>query len=190
MKHVILLLFSFVFLTLGTALAKGPKAEGLLANGYGGIDFTYSSPECFFTEPEILKLSTVWEILNCYTWEDGFPINQCRNLEFYVVSNTSSGEVAFTSFLEGTQCLTDPCTTFVRLPLTTVLTTLEYDKYQMGLVVIKDLRMHLAFGGEEDQFGQIVGRKLANAYYDLKLILNGTGTGSIAIIGMSRELTL
>ncbi|MEK6623949.1 MAG: hypothetical protein AABY86_03210, partial [Bdellovibrionota bacterium] len=127
-----------------------------------------------------------WEILNCYQWDDGEPINQCYNFEFYVIHKTAGGDQAFISFLEGAQCLTDSCEAIVKLPLVPVLTPLEYAKYKMGLMVIKEINLHLAFGGEEDRLGRIVGRKLASASYHLKFILNGTGFERVAIIRMER----
>ncbi|HAZ13851.1 MAG: hypothetical protein A2X86_14350 [Bdellovibrionales bacterium GWA2_49_15] len=192
MKHFLLLVISFMFLTLGSAFASDTVAktdgDGDSSSRCCGLDFTYSGPEVFFTEPEVLKLSVIWEILNCYAWHHGRTVNQCENLEFYVVSPGPGGDVAFTSILESTGCLVndDACTTKVRLPLSSILAPADYERYLMGLVVYKDLRLHMAFGGEEDQFGRIVGRKLACPYYDIRIVLNGTGFGSVAVISLER----
>ncbi len=190
MKHLALLVISFMFLTLGTALARDVDVSKAAMAESGGIDFTYSTPEIFFTEPEVLKLSVVWEILNCFKWEDGKPINQCYNLEFYVVNPTSIGDIAFTSILEGTECLNGPCDAITTIPLVSLLTPEEYARYQMGIFVMKDIRLHLAFGGEEDEFGRIVHRHLAEAFYNVKIIFNGTGFGSVSIMSMERESSL
>jgi hypothetical protein len=154
--------------------------------GNRGLDFRYSDPEMFFTEPGVLKLSVVWEILNCFTWEYDRPVDQCFNLEFYVVNETGFGDQVFISQLEGTGCLTDGCEGIIRLPLVALLTPDEYIKHELGIRIIKHLRLHLAFGGEEDEFGRVVGRKIAKPYYDLKYILNGTGFGSVSVIRMER----
>ncbi|MBI2521719.1 MAG: hypothetical protein HYV97_14990 [Bdellovibrio sp.] len=192
MKHLSILVLSLIFLAFGKVSAKEADVQSMLTKGFGGIDYTYSSPEIFFSDPDTLKLSAIWEILNCYFWdEEDHLINQCFNLEFYVVNPTPGGDMAFTSILEGSQCLTEEnCEAIVQMPLVALLTPLEYEKYQLGLIVMKDIRLHLAFGGEEDVFGRIIGRKLATAYYDLKFVLNGTGFGSIAIMRMDRELAL
>ncbi|MBI2521721.1 MAG: hypothetical protein HYV97_15000 [Bdellovibrio sp.] len=143
MKHLVLLVISFMFLTLGNAFADegtGPNDNNSQCGHGVGIDFTYSSPEMFFPEPDVLKLSVIWEILNCFEWRHGRPVNQCRNLEFLVKSPIVGGEAVFTSVLEGTECLTDGCEAIVRLPLVALLTPDEYERYRMGLVVIKDIQ--------------------------------------------------
>lgn len=185
MKHFVLLVISFMFLTLGNAFAEDGDLNRPQVGG--GIDFTYTGPEMFFPEPGVLKLSVIWEILNCFEWHHGRPVNQCRNLEFYVVSPITGGDAVFTSVLEGTECLTDGCEAIVRLPLVALLTPVEYERYKLGLVVVKDIQLYLAFGGEEDEFGRIVGRHLAGAHYDLRFVLNGTGFGTVAIISLERS---
>ncbi len=184
MKHLVFLVISFMFLTFGNAFA----ADGDQQPTVGGLDFTYSTPEVFFTEPEVLKLGVVWEILNCYAWHNNRAINECENLEFYVINPTAMGDIAYTAILESTGCLIndDACTTKVRLPLESLLSPVDYEKYKMGIVVMTDLQLHMAFGGEEDQFGRIVHRHLARAWYDIKLILNGTGYGTVSVISMER----
>ncbi|HAZ13533.1 MAG: hypothetical protein A2X86_13460 [Bdellovibrionales bacterium GWA2_49_15] len=188
MKNLIFLII-VVFFNLGSTYANQQDVSVSAIKAQGGIDFTYSAPEMFFKEPEILKLGAIWEILNCYAWEDGRPFDQCVNLEFYVVSSESYGDHVFRSILEGTGCFADGCDAIVELPLNTILNPVEYENYQAGSVVTKEITMRLAFGGEEDEFGRIVGRKFASAFYTLTFILNGTGFGSVSVISFNRSVT-
>lgn len=187
MKLLKITLFTFIFTLSAQAFAMDFKSDSSIIKGEnGGIDFTYSEPEIFFTEPGILKLSVIWEILNCFGWDNGTPINECVNLEFVVKNRTGEGDQFFISDLMGQNCLTDGCEGIAKLPLVALLSPLEYQKWEMGLVVIKQLFLHLGYLGEEDQFGRIFGREISDAFYKLKFILNGTGPGSVSVISLKR----
>jgi len=185
MKNLVLVVLSLLFIYSGSTFANASSYMDKNNGVTGGIDFTYSQPEMFFTDQYTLKLSVIWEILNCFAWEDGVPVDQCQNLEFYVINDTVGGEQPYISQLEGTSCL-DGCEAIVKLPLTSLLTPDEYTKYLLGVVIFKHVRLHLAFGGEEDQYGRVVGRKIACTYYDLKFVLNGTGFQTVSVVRLER----
>lgn len=185
MKNVKIMLLSLMFAFSGQTFAASHDSVDLGIEQESGIVFTFSEPEMFFTTPNELKLSVIWEILNCFDFSNGTPIDQCVNLEFLVVNETVAGDQLFTSDLEG-ECLQGDCEAIIRLPLVAVLTPTELVAWSMGQVVEKTLFLHLGFLGEEDDFGRTVGRQVSEAHYQLDYILNATGPGSVAIVGFTR----
>lgn len=80
MKTFKTVIFLLSFFVLGIVHASGPMGKSK------GVEYTYSNPEMFFTTPHELKLSVNYDILNCFVWEDGVPVDKCFNFEFYVIN--------------------------------------------------------------------------------------------------------
>lgn len=95
MKNVKIMLLSLMFALSGQTFAVNHDSVDLGIQQDEGIVYTYSEPEMFFTTPHELKLSVIWEILNCFHWDNGTPIDQCVNLEFLVVNETAAGDQLF-----------------------------------------------------------------------------------------------